>query len=40
MSWTKNKKYSEKEREALETGSGFRKFWTLICNWLYRAVSW
>lgn len=40
MSWIKSKKYSEKERMKIEKGSGFEKFWTLICNWLWRVISW
>ncbi len=41
MSWMKDeKKYSEKDRQKLEKGSGFVKAWTLGCNWLYRFLSW
>jgi hypothetical protein len=41
MSWMDDKKkFSAKEREKLEKGSGFIKLWTLVCNWFYRAVSW
>lgn len=41
MAWIKDKEmYSEKDREKLEKGSGFVKAWTLICNWIYRVVSW
>jgi len=36
----KSNKYSEKDKEKLETGSGFTRLWTLLANWLYRAVSW
>jgi len=40
-SWMKDeKKYSEKDREKLEKGSGFVKAWTLVSNWIYRVVSW
>ncbi len=40
-SWMKDKnKYSEKDIKKLEKGSGFVKAWTLVCNWLYRVVSW
>ena len=34
------KKYSEKDKEKLEKGSGFVKAWTLVSSWLYRVVSW
>jgi hypothetical protein len=40
-SWMKDKeKYSDKDRKKLEKGSGFVKAWTLVCNWVYRVVSW
>jgi hypothetical protein len=40
-SWMKDKnKYGEKDIKKLEKGSGFVKAWTLVCNWLYRVVSW
>ena len=40
-SWMKDqKKYSEKDKEKLEKGSGFVKAWTLVSNWIYRVVSW
>jgi len=40
-SWMKDKgKYSKEEIEKLEKGSGFIKAWTLLCNWIYRVVSW
>jgi hypothetical protein len=40
-SWMKDKKkYSEKDKEKLEKGSGCVKVWTLVANWLYRVVSW
>ena len=40
-SWMKDeKKYSEKDKKKLESGSGFVKVWTLVSNWLYRVVSW
>jgi len=40
MSWMKDKKYGEKDREKLEKGSGSEKFITMICNWFYRVMSW
>ena len=40
MSWMKGSKYSEKDKEKLEKGSGLVKMWTLLCNWFYRVVSW
>ena len=40
-SWMKEKgKYSEKDIKKLEKGSGCVKAWTLLCNWIYRVVSW
>jgi hypothetical protein len=40
-SWiTDKKKYSEKDKEKLEKGSGFVKAWTLVSNWIYRVISW
>ncbi len=40
-SWLKDKEmYSDKDRAKLEKGSGFVKAWTLVCNWVYRVVSW
>ncbi|VVB68884.1 Uncharacterised protein [uncultured archaeon] len=40
-SWLKDREmYSDKDREKLEKGSGFVKAWTLVCNWVYRVVSW
>ncbi|MDF0590415.1 hypothetical protein [Candidatus Methanocrinis natronophilus] len=40
MSWIKEKRYAEKDREKLERGSGFEKLVTMVSNWLYRVVSW
>ena len=40
MSWMKDKKYGKKDREKLEKGSGSERFVTIICNWLYRVMSW
>jgi len=40
-SWMKDKvRYSEKDKEKLEKGSGYVKLWTLVSNWLYRVISW
>jgi len=40
-SWMKERgKYSEKDLQKLEKGSGWIKAWTLFCNWFYRVVSW
>jgi hypothetical protein len=36
----KDKKFSEKDREKLEKGSGCIKMWTLLCNWFHRVISW
>lgn len=40
MSWMKDKKFCEKDREKLEKGGGFDKLITMVCNWLYRVLSW
>jgi hypothetical protein len=40
MTWMKDIKYDEKDREKLEKGSGFEKFITMISHWLYRVMSW
>jgi hypothetical protein len=40
MSWIKDKKYGEKDREKLEKGGGFEKFVTIISHWFYRVMSW
>jgi hypothetical protein len=41
MSWMKDeKKYSEKDRQKLEKGSGCVKAWTLGCHWIYSFLSW
>jgi len=40
MSWMKDKKFCDKDREKLEKGSGSEKFITMICNWFYRVMSW
>ena len=40
-SWMKDKvRYSEKDKEKLEKGSGYVKVWTLVSNWVYRVISW
>ena len=40
-SWMKDKvRYSEKDKEKLEKGSGYVKVWTLVSNWVYRLISW
>ena len=40
-SWMKDKvRYSEKDKEKLEKGSGYVKLWTLVSNWVYRLISW
>jgi hypothetical protein len=40
-SWMKDKvRYSEKDKEKLEKGSGYVKLWTLVANWVYRVISW
>jgi len=40
LTWTEDKRYSDKDREKLSKGSGFVKFWTLISNWLWKAINW
>ena len=41
MTWMKDKeKYSEKDREKLEKGSGDIKVVTLVCSRIYRFFSW
>jgi hypothetical protein len=40
MSWMKDDKYCDKDREKLEKGTGCEKVMTIFCNWLYRLVSW
>lgn len=40
-SWMKDKvRFSEKDKEKLEKGSGCVKVWTLVSNWVYRLISW
>jgi len=40
-SWMKDKvRYSEKDKEKLEKGSGYVKLWTLVSKWVYRLISW
>jgi hypothetical protein len=40
-SWMKDKvRYSEKDKQKLEKGSGYVKVWTLVSNWVYRVISW
>jgi hypothetical protein len=36
----KENKFSDDERKKLEKGGGCTRFWTLICNWIYRFISW
>ena len=33
-------RYSAKDKNKLEKGSGFVKIWTLLSNWVYRVISW